>query len=410
MGLSMAKPRLLILIGGHLATAPRPQKEAAAAKEAGLDVLVRGVWRDNELAREDLELADRIGVEYRPVIDYRNGRGLMFRFHHRITLELYRRFGVTLARLFGVGAPELLKEALRIRPDLTMVHSEAGLWVAKRLRAKGFRVGVDFEDWFSEDLPELQRKERPIRRLKQLERDLLRNANLTLTTTRVLAESLARDAGSPRVPTAIPNAFPGQECGGGIPEGDNRSPDSVSFYWFSQTIGPGRGLEWLAQVLPGLRGNWELHLRGNIRGYEDWFQTHFTGATRDKVRLHGCVSNRDLAHYTASHDVGLALEVPHCRSRDLTAPNKIFEYLRSGLAVVASRTRGQVEVMDRCPEAGWVVAPGNVRDLQQTLQGCIDHRNRLESVKSRARVAGQTTWSWEPFGRELSRLLKNAIN
>ena len=45
-----------------------------------------------------------------------------------------------------------LRKAQHIRADLTIVHSEAGLWVGKQLIQKGYAVGVDFEDWFSRDL------------------------------------------------------------------------------------------------------------------------------------------------------------------------------------------------------------------------------------------------------------------
>ena len=41
---------VLILIGGHLANAPRPQKEARALREAGARVFVRGVCSDELLA------------------------------------------------------------------------------------------------------------------------------------------------------------------------------------------------------------------------------------------------------------------------------------------------------------------------------------------------------------------------
>jgi hypothetical protein len=36
--------KILILIGAHLCTAPRPQKEAETLANAGHDVTVRGFW------------------------------------------------------------------------------------------------------------------------------------------------------------------------------------------------------------------------------------------------------------------------------------------------------------------------------------------------------------------------------
>lgn len=403
--------KILCLIGGHFALAPRPQKEAATAKAAGFGVYVRGVWWDEDLALEDLELARKIGVDFSPVVDLRAsvGGGAGVRIRQRLARESFRRFGIASARSFGLGAPEMLRDARRLDPDLTMVHSEAGLWVAKRLLAEGFRVGVDFEDWFSEDLPASERRGRPVRQIKELERHLLHNAHLTLATTCAMAEALARDAGSERVPWVIPNCFSVRDAPQGSHGGDIRDGNAVSFYWFSQTIGPGRGLESVSKVVQQLRGPWELHLRGNLRGYDSWFEEHFPLAIRSKVHLHDCVTNEDLSRHSASHDVGLALEVPHCPSRDLTATNKIFEYLRCGLAVIASTTRGQAEVMERCPTAGWMVAPDDSDSLTMAMQRCLDQPAALAEAKRAALTAAETTWNWEPFAKVLMTHLSASV-
>ena len=45
--------KILILIGAHLCTAPRPQKEAETLANAGHDVTVRGCWFDPEMVKRD---------------------------------------------------------------------------------------------------------------------------------------------------------------------------------------------------------------------------------------------------------------------------------------------------------------------------------------------------------------------
>lgn len=389
---------LLILIGGHLATAPRPQKEASAAKDAGYRVQIRGTWWDDRLAKEDLILAQELGIEYAPVVDLRAGsKGTsLHRIRQRVARELYARLGMVTPRVFGVGAPELLKEALRIKADLTMVHSEAGLWVGEKLMKSGLRVGCDFEDWFSEDLPEADRKGRPIQSLKSLERLMVRKADPVLATTLAMAEALAQDAVSDRIPTVIPNCFPYSKAPK-ADEGprDQRDPAAVAFYWFSQTIGPGRGLETLANALPMLTGNWQLFLRGDIRFYKSWFDSTFPESIRSRIHLLPSVSNTDLPAYTASHDVGLAIEEPHCVNRDLTATNKIFEYLRCGLAVVATSTKGQVEIMSKCPDAGWVVPPSDASSLAKVLQEAVNDSVLLKKRMLAASDAAKDIWNWD---------------
>lgn len=405
------QPLLLILIGGHLATAPRPQKEAAAARREGFRVVIRGVWWDDRLADEDLALASSIGVQFAPVIDLRSRdfTTSLLRLKQRLAREICWRFGWVTTRALGIGPPEMLREALKIRPDLTMVHSEAGLWVGKELLQRGLKVGVDFEDWFSEDLPISNQKLRPFSRLKGLERALLREADLTLTTTKAMAEALALDAETTRVPKVIPNCFPWKTAPHlALSVDDSRSCSALSFYWFSQTIGPGRGLETLGAALMEVKGEWELHLRGDLRTYRSWFESAFPRKIRDRVKLHGPVSNAELPSASSGYNVGLALELPYSSNKNLTASNKIFEYLRCGLAVIVTRTKGQLEIMSGCPDVGWLVPPGDVEALRVTLQNCIDNRKLVQRARACALLAASEQWAWESFETKLAKFLRSA--
>jgi glycosyltransferase involved in cell wall biosynthesis len=101
----------------------------------------------------------------------------------------------------------------------------------------------------------------------------------------------------------------------------------------------------------------------------------------------------------------LALELPMNPNKNLTASNKIFEYLRCGLAIIATNTKGQAEIMSQCPAAGWVVAPGDVLALRSAIQHCLDNPDEIRCAKASAYQAGQTIWAWEPFGERLGQVL-----
>lgn len=406
----MRDKKILILIMGHLANAPRPQKEAAALRAAGARVFVRGAWWNQTLAEEDLALARELDVDFAPVVDLR-ARSFFLRLRQRLAREGFNRFGWVSPRAFGLGAQENLREARHINADLTMVHSEVGLWVGTQLLREGRRVGVDFEDWFSQDLPLADRKGRPVAALQALERQLLRDAHCCLTTSQALAEALTRDAGTSRVPTVVPNCFPAASRDKAQDGPRDAKPEGVvSFHWFSQTIGPGRGLETLALALPRLKGNWQLTLRGALRGYQDWFDRTFPESVRSRIQLLDPVPNEELLARTMSHDVGLALEVPYCPSRDLTATNKIFEYLRAGLAIVATQTRGQEEVMRACPGAGELVASEDATALTGAMQRMLDDPAYLANCRRSSKEAGGTIWSWEAHAATLFDAIGDALN
>ena len=404
--------KILILVGGHLAGAPRPQKEAMALRAAGACVLIRGTWWNPVLAEEDMALASEMGVDFATLVDLRgHGRGVLtLRLRQRLARECFTRLGWATPRTFGLGAPEYLREARHINADLTMVHSEVGLWVGTQLLREGRRVGVDFEDWFSQDLPLADRKGRPVAALQALERQLLRDAHCCLTTSQALAEALARDAGTSRVPTVVPNCFPAAMRVNAMSGARDAKPKGVvSFHWFSQTIGPGRGLETLALALPLLKGEWQATLRGALRGYKGWFDRTFPAAVRTRIHLLDPVPNKELLARTMSHDVGLALEVPYCPNKELTASNKIFEYLRAGLAVIATRTHGQEEVMRACPRAGDLIPPEDPAALAAAMQSMLDNADYLANCRRFSNEAGGAVWSWEVHEAKLVSAIGDAL-
>lgn len=402
--------KIALLTLQHFANAPRAQKESAILASAGAEVTVFGSWWSREKADEDLQLAKQLGVTYVPLISLFAPKSKTFipRLRARLAKSAYSTFGIVLPEAYGITARRMLSAVRKLRPDLTMVHCEPGLWAGCRLMDEGFRVGIDFEDWFSEDLLPKDRVGRPVDALAQAEKRLLREGCVRFATTTAMGTALAEWAGIATPPVTIPNCFPwSQVPQAEDPRRDQRDPDALSLYWFSQTIGPGRGLETLADSLTKLRANWQLHLRGDLSRHGAWFEETFPQEIRGRVVLHEGVSNADLAACSSAHDIGLALEAPNCRSRDLTATNKIFEYLRCGLSVIATSTKGQLEVMSQCPEAGWVIPPEDSLALAKVLQDCIDNTDQIRSAKSAARKAASDVWAWEMY---IPSLLKEVMD
>lgn len=409
--MDLKNKHILLLIGGHLSLAPRPQKEASALADAGAKVSISGMWWDDTLAQEDEQIAREIGVDFRPLVDLRkqNLKSFIFRLRGKLARQFFYYGKIPSARCIGPTAPEMLNEAMKIKPDLVIAHSEGALWAGKKLQAMGVNVSVDFEDWFSQDLPEEARRNRPVKVLQDLERYHLENAKFCFATTHAMAEALVADEEISIIPTVIPNCFPWKEIENtNSLQGDKRG-DEVSLYWYSQTIGPGRGLESLGIALTKLSGNWKLRLRGNLGKNKEWFLSTFPEKTRQRIELLPLVSNANLLACHRSHDIGLALESPYCRSRDLTATNKIFDYFRAGLAVIATDTSGQKEVAGLSPEAIQVIPADDTQALANVLQRLIDDADLLERCKSSSANAAESQWAWELYKPKLVAAIKKAI-
>jgi len=400
--------KILILIGAHLCTAPRPQKEADILSAAGHDVVVRGVWFDPALVDRDRRLIAQKGWRFEPVLDFRPKYRLTnawIRLETKLAHKRFQQFNWVSPPLLGYGAKAMLKAALKEKADLTIVHSEAGLWVGEQLIEQGFRVGVDFEDWFSQDLLSAALTNRPVQAIQRLEAYLIQHCSYCLTTSYALAEALATAYHAPK-PTVIYNLFP---------ETNSIQPTSSAsafprLHWFSQTIGPGRGLETLFQALPKVQLPLEIHLRGKYtQAARSWLEPQIPESWRDRVFIHDTVPNDQLPACIAEHDIGLALEQANPPSRNLTITNKLFQYLQAGLAVIATDTAGQREVFQQCPPIGHLIPCQNPSALAEAINDLTQTSQHLKTVKDAVRHTFSQHFCWNDQHKRIIYAAEQAL-
>lgn len=374
---------------------------------------VQGFWFDPVLVERDRLMIANKAWRFKPIIDFQpvnRWQNLAARLHSRIAKELFCRFGISSPGLFGYGAKAMLKAARLLRADLTIVHSEAGLWAGEKLLNEGFRVGVDFEDWFSEDLLPEARVNRPIKQLKWLEAQLIRKCVYSLTTSHAMAEALAEAYQAPK-PTVIYNTFPWAER----LQIDNQKRDRQdlnlpSLHWFSQTIGAGRGLEILFLSLQYLDIAVEIHLRGNYsESSRQWLEPLVPDNWRHRLFIHPTVPNSELLSRIAEHDIGLALEIPYCLNRQCTITNKLFQYLQAGLAIVATNTDGQREILSQYPDVGYLVANNNPESLAKTLKNLLTNTDKLALMKKASLEAAQK-YSWEQQAQFIAQVANSSLS
>jgi len=278
------------------------------------------------------------------------------------------------------------------------------------------------EDWFSEDLLPEARKGRPVRLLKHLEKRLLCEGAHSSCTSEAMADALVKEYRCRR-PLVIRNVFPLKDRAGldgkwkdrpgmaqwmerNDPTAERPKDAPVSIHWFSQTIGPGRGLEILFQALEGMDGNWELHLRGNLKGYEEWLEGACPESVRKRMSVHGLVENEELLSRIAEHDIGFCGEPTFPPNKNLTISNKLFHYIQGGLAVVASDTEGQTEGANVALGAVAIYPAISGTDLRNQFVGLIQQGPKLRQMRLAAWRVGQRL-SWEEESKRLAGIGKS---
>ncbi|MDE3084895.1 MAG: glycosyltransferase, partial [Verrucomicrobiota bacterium] len=297
-------------------------------------------------------------------------------------------------------AHALLRGALAQPADLTILHTEIPLWTAAKLTRAGRAVAADFEDWYSEDLLSADRCARPLKLLRAAEKFALRHARYVSTTSQSMAGALVA-AFDCAPPVVLRNVFPLQTSSHLDRPASNEMP---AFVWFSQTIGPGRGLELFLAAWSRTTTRSRVVLIGDERpDYKEKLLRLLPSERRGLVNFLPFISPEKLPDKLTEFDIGLALEPNWPRNKDLTISNKIFQYLNAGLAIAATDTTGQSEVLRAAPESGLLIAAHDAGLLATQLDQLLSDANRLRAMQGAARRAAEQIFCWE---REAPRLLE----
>jgi glycosyltransferase involved in cell wall biosynthesis len=391
---------ILIISTSPLSRNPRVLKEASALGRAGYQVTVLTVANQERYEAFDRKIL--AGAPFRKiVVDHlsRDWLSLARALPGRCATWLARRaahHGLKSAQALG-PAGALARRARSIRSDLAIVHNELGLRVGVERLRHGGRVAADIEDWHSRDLLPSAQVSRPLDLLERWEGFLLKRAAYASTTSLAMASALQASYGG-NLPVVIRNSFPLQPDPAVLPH-----PGLPAFFWFSQTIGPGRMLEpfmdaWLLTKLPS-----RLCLLGEVDdAYRQALMNRVTTERRNRVEFLPVVPPWELPSLIARHDIGLAIEEPVPDNRNYTVSNKILQYMNAGLAVLATGTAGQREVLAQAPGAGLIANPRVPGELAAVLDGLIAGPERVAAMGAAARKAAEAVFCWE---RDEPRLL-----
>ncbi|MCF7688810.1 MAG: glycosyltransferase [Cephaloticoccus sp.] len=384
-------------------------KEANTLAAAGHAVTVLGVLSHRPSVVLDAEIVANANFQHITINTLQGTNAWKCRAHTRLTRELLRHVRLELPSSLG-PATALLRAARRIPADLVIAHTEPALWVATRLLTESWKVAADFEDWHSEDLLPAERLHRPLNLLRKIERRLLHDAAYVTTTSAAMSRALHSRYGG-TVPSVITNAFPLQPDPFALNplHGVNSLPPRLC--WFSQTIGPGRGLEEFLDVWSLTRTPSRLILLGESTAeYRAALLTRLPDSLVTAVEFNAPVAPDDLPGWIAQNHVGLALERTDITNRDLTITNKILQYLNAGLAVLATPTAGQREVLHSHPQAGLLIglnsSPQHAANLIDQL---LSKSGQLAIVRAAARQAAEAHYCWERESQRLLALVEKAL-
>jgi glycosyltransferase involved in cell wall biosynthesis len=204
-------------------------------------------------------------------------------------------------------------------------------------------------------------------------------------------------------PVVLLNVFPKSICTVTDPNGP------LKLFWFSQTIGPNRGLDDVVSALQLLnKTEFELHLLGDQLPSTIDFITEIinSGIT---VKFHAPIHPDQIIPFANQFDIGLALENDIPYNRDICLTNKIFTYMQAGLAIIASDTIAQSDFMNKNSTIGHIYPKGNPKVMANILLRYHQYKEQLVITKNEALRLGHEQYNWELESLKFLTLVKQTI-
>jgi glycosyltransferase involved in cell wall biosynthesis len=125
------------------------------------------------------------------------------------------------------------------------------------------------------------------------------------------------------------------------------------------------------------------------------------------VKFTGLVPHSEVPRYMAAADVAV-VPYPPMQQEMWLSPLKLFEYMSSGKAVVASAV-GQIIDVIQDGENGLLVPPGDVPAMADALIKMVNEPNLRSKLGSKAREDAIQKFSWESYLSRLERIFAAVI-
>ena len=376
--------RICVVTAGHLSTSPRMLKAADALHAAGYHVRVVSANHTPWATAADRLVSSSRRWEW-TVVDYARETA------RAVQMATGARFRAAQALSAGVGAarvplPIAIRAYSRAHDELVgaVVAQPADFVyggttgalaaVAESAAQLGVPYGIDLEDFHSGEQNGAN-SEQTHALAERIERQVLDGARLLTTSSPMIAGAYARKYQVQ--PVTIHNTFSMAPA----PASSSAAAGPLRLYWFSQTLGAGRGLEDVIHAC-GLAGiPTELHMRARPSApYLESVQALQRDVAPSLTLVH---------HEPAAPDESAVLNHRLCLG------NKIFTYLAAGIPVILSRTPAQAALAQDLGPAALVYDGGDASGLADRLQRLASDAGLRRHAGAAARAAAERRWHWE---------------
>ncbi|TXE09282.1 glycosyltransferase family 4 protein [Gelidibacter salicanalis] len=257
---------------------------------------------------------------------------------------------------------------------------------------KSSALQLDIEDFYPGEALYFNKKIEKQNRMELMAHGFIRAESITYASKGIQLECAKHF----NVPTetkqeTIINAFKADD----FLQPKDYTSDTIKAVWFSQHIGPNRGLEQVFEAANSLK-HIEFHLIGNKN--QDYLDTFILNTN---VIVHDIMKQEELHEFLSHMDVGLALEnVNADLNRDICLTNKFLAYAQAGLYILATDTFGQTQFMNSLHYKSGVIIDKTLKEALIELD-----ENEIAIATKIQRWQKAKLFAWETEQLKLKQLL-----
>jgi glycosyltransferase involved in cell wall biosynthesis len=189
-----------------------------------------------------------------------------------------------------------------------------------------------------------------------------------------------------------------------------KSKFELNCVWFSQVVGLDRGLQDIIKAINEVKiGSIKLDIIGSVDEH-----TKYTLLSLNKNPLHEInfilpLSPTALDSILVNYEIGIASETSPNYNREICLTNKIFQYITAGLAILASNTHAQANLMEETPGIGFVYPRNNHLAINKILCNWITNKELLRENQNNAKSISTVKYNWQVEQMKFLDTLENVI-
>ena len=428
--------KICMLVTNPVTNDPRVRREASTFAKAGYQVTIIGVGREEDkqeewldgclilrlpqsrfIVGESLREAILLWAKQALPVAYRSLRSLkravssrprenrvVERTQHAAcqggespALSFPRRLEVDVLHIVSSMKLNRAMAAMAIEQRADVYHAHdldtllAG-YLAKRKTGK--HLVYDFHELYTEQQHKIWKTVFWRAYYSLLERLLIKQTQLKMTVCDSLAEWVGQRYGARGIITVmnVPQACDSQRI---QPKQCREKIIIYQGHYFRD-----RGLEQLIESARYLHEG-KIVLRGDGYLEEHLRNLVLEKGVQDKVVFASPVPMTELVRTAGEADIGVAPFIPVCLNTRLCLPNKLFEYMMAGLAILGSDLPELRRIIVG-HNLGGLFNPEDSKDIARAINELIDDEARLQKMKHNSYQAARDLYNWE---REEKKLL-----